>query len=306
MCDYGTGFNGTGMSMITGFTDIHSHGGGGYSFSDSNPEHVQIALDTHRKHGTQIQIASLVTEPIDTLKSQIKRLVPFAENKSIAGIHLEGPYLSSAKCGAHDPKLLREPQLDEIRELVDAGSGYIKMLTIAPELPGALAAIKLLRELGVVVAIGHTNASEVEALRAFEAGATIVTHMYNALPELDHRVGTVTNALLVNPDIYFELILDGVHVNHSAVQLLLNIAPDRIILITDAMSAAGGSDGNYRIGELDVKVSNGVATLLSNGSLAGSTLTMDSAYNRLVNEFKVSPEIAMNAAIDLGKKALGL
>jgi len=133
-----------------------------------------------------------------------------------------------------------------------------------------------------------------------------VTHMYNALPELDHRVGTVTNALLVNPDIYFELILDGVHVNHSAVQLLLNIAPDRIILITDAMSAAGGSDGNYRIGELDVKVSNGVATLLSNGSLAGSTLTMDSAYNRLVNEFKVSPEIAMNAAIDLGKKALGL
>lgn len=292
--------------MITGFTDIHSHGGGGFSFSDPNPGHIAHALKTHLDHGTTTQIASLVTEPLDLLKRQIKNLLPFVEDKSIAGIHLEGPYLSSAKCGAHDPKLLRDPALDEIRELISVGQGHIKMLTIAPELPGALAAIELLRSLGVAVAIGHSDASEIETNRAIEAGASIVTHMFNGLPELNHRTGTITNALLINPDIYFELILDGVHINHSTVELLFKLAPGRIILITDAMSAAGGADGRYKIGDLDVIVSDGVATLASNGSLAGSTLTMDSAYNRLVTEFIITPEAAKSAAIDLGKQALGL
>ena len=180
------------------------------------------------------------------------------------------------------------------------------MVTIAPELPGAIAAIALLRNLGVTVAIGHSNATEAEAISAISAGASVVTHMFNGLPGLDHRGGTITNALLVNPDIFFELILDGVHVTHSAVELLLNLAPGRIILVTDAMAAAGGSDGDYLIGDLAVKVEKGIATLASNGSLAGSTLTMDSAYNRFVNEFKVSPEAAQSAATDLGKRALGI
>jgi N-acetylglucosamine-6-phosphate deacetylase len=292
--------------MTTGFTDIHSHGGGGFSFSDPNPDHVAKALATHRAHGTTTQIASLVTEPLDVLKDQIKNLLPFAIDGSIAGIHLEGPYLSSAKCGAHNPKLLREPNLEEIKELIDAGQGHIRMVTIAPELPGAIAAIALLRNLGVTVAIGHSNATEAEAISAISAGASVVTHMFNGLPGLDHRGGTITNALLVNPNIFFELILDGVHVTHSAVELLLNLAPGRIILITDAMAAAGGSDGDYLIGDLAVKVEKGIATLASNGSLAGSTLTMDSAYSRFVNEFKVSPEAAQSAAIDLGKRALGI
>ena len=292
--------------MISGFTDIHSHGGGGYSFSDQRPENIALALAMHREHGTATQIASLVTEPIEVLKAQIKNLLPFVADKSIAGIHLEGPYLSSAKCGAHDPKLLREPKLDEIKELIEVGEGHIRMVTIAPELFGAVEAIKFLTSMGVTVALGHSNASEAEALRGIESGATVVTHMFTGLPGLDHREGTITNALLVNPDIYFEVILDGVHVNHSAMQLLLSIASDRIILVTDAMAAAGASDGKYKIGELDVLVSSGIATLASTGSLAGSTLTMDLAYNRLVKEFGVSPEIAQSAAIDLGKKALGI
>ena len=292
--------------MISGFTDIHSHGGGGYSFSDQRPENIALALAMHREHGTATQIASLVTEPIEVLKAQIKNLLPFVADKSIAGIHLEGPYLSSAKCGAHDPKLLREPKLDEIKELIEVGEGHIRMVTIAPELFGAVEAIKFLTSIGVTVALGHSNASEAEALRGIDSGATVVTHMFNGLPGLDHREGTITNALLVNPDIYFEVILDGVHVNHSAMQLLLSIASDRIILVTDAMAAAGASDGKYKIGELDVLVSSGIATLASTGSLAGSTLTMDLAYNRLVKEFGVSPEIAQSAAIDLGKKALGI
>jgi len=291
---------------MNGFTDIHSHGAGGYSFSDPISDHILRAIDTHRSHGTTTQIASLVTEPLEVLKEQIKRLIPFVESGDLAGIHLEGPYLSSAKCGAHDPKLLRIPIAYEIQSLLEVGEGHIRMVTIAPELPGALDAISLLRDNGVTVALGHTDANEAVAIEAINRGATVITHMFNALPELNHREGTITNAILTNKDIFLELILDGVHVNNSAVQLLLELAPDRIILITDAMSAAGGPEGHYKIGELDVEVRGGVATLVSNGSLAGSTLTMDAAYNRLVNEFHVSQEIAQNAAITLGKRALGL
>ncbi len=291
---------------MKGFTDIHSHGGGGFSFSDPNPENISKAIATHRAHGTTTQIASLVTEPLEVLTAQIKNLLPFIADKSLAGIHLEGPYLAESKCGAHDPKLLRLPKLDEIRELVDIGQGNIKMVTIAPELPGAIAAIEYLRGVGVTVAIGHSDATEEEANRGIGAGATVVTHMFNGMPALDHRQGTITNAVLVNPDIFFEIILDGVHLNRSAVELLLKLAPDRIILVTDAMAAAGSADGEYKIGELDVRVSDGVAMLASNGSLAGSTLTMDSAYNRLLQEFNVSPTVAKSAAIDLGKRALGL
>lgn len=292
--------------MTLGFTDIHCHGGGGFSFSDPNPDHIEIALGTHRAHGTTTLLASLVTDSIPKLKQQIKNLVAFVENGSIAGIHLEGPYLSAAKCGAHDPQLLRLPALDEVKGLIETGAGHIKMVTIAPELPGAIAAIQYLRKSGVTAAIGHSDASEEVGILAFEAGATIVTHMFNGLPRLNHRAKTITNALLINPDIYFELILDGVHVNRSLVQLLIQVAPGRIILITDAMSAAGATDGNYEIGALQVKVKDGVATLASNGSLAGSTLTMDSAYNRLLTEFGVSSDFARLAAVDLGKQALGL
>jgi N-acetylglucosamine-6-phosphate deacetylase len=170
--------------MNTGFTDIHCHGGGGFSFSDPNPEHVEIALEMHRAHGTTTQIASLVSEAIPTLKQQIRNLTNFVEKGSIAGIHLEGPYLSSAKCGAHDPELLRLPDLDEVKKLIDIGAGHIKMVTIAPELPGAIAAIRYLKKSGVAVAIGHSNASEAIAASAIEAGATVVTHMFNGLPNL--------------------------------------------------------------------------------------------------------------------------
>ena len=292
--------------MTTGFTDIHCHGGGGYSFSDANPEHIQIAIDTHKSHGTTTQIASLVTEPLENLKQQIKNLIPFVESGALAGIHLEGPYLSHAKCGAHDPALLRVPKLDEIKELLEVGSGHIKMLTIAPELPGALETISYLRSVGVTAAVGHSDATFDEAVAGIKAGATVVTHMFNGLPALDHREATITNALLVDPDIYFEIILDGTHVNKSAMDLMLKLAADRIILVTDAMSAAGGKDGRYKIGDLDVNVAGGVATLVSNGSLAGSTLTMNSAHNRLVREHGVSEAIAKSATTELGKKALRL
>jgi len=219
---------------------------------------------------------------------------------------LEGPYLSHAKCGAHDPELLRTPSPHEISELIDLGGGHIKMITIAPELPGAIESISLMVARGVVAALGHSNANYDEARVGIDAGATVVTHMFNGLPELDHRFATITNALLIDPTIHLEVILDGVHVNKSAMQLLINTAKDRTILITDAMAAAGAKDGAYKIGDLDVQVKEGIATLTSNGSLAGSTLTMDKAFARLMNDHGFSHAEAMYNASDLGKKVLNL
>jgi N-acetylglucosamine-6-phosphate deacetylase len=292
--------------MTIGFTDIHCHGGGGFSFSDPDPENIQRAIEVHRAHGTTTQVASLVTEPIEKLKSQIRKLLPFVDSGALAGIHLEGPYLSEAKCGAHDPRLLRLPEIAEIGSLLEVADGKIKMVTIAPELPGAVTAIRFLKNHGITVAIGHSIATYEEAEAAIDAGATVVTHMFNALPALDHRSANISNAVISHPDLYFELILDGIHVNHSAVKLLLTVAPERIILITDAMAAAGSDDGFYTIGELDVQVTGGKATLISNGSLAGSTLTMDSAYTRLVTEFGVTEATAINATKNLGRKVLGI
>jgi N-acetylglucosamine-6-phosphate deacetylase len=291
---------------MTGFTDIHCHGGGGYSFSDSNPEYVQRAINTHRSFGTTIQIASLVTEPLETLKKQIKNLLPFVTNGELAGIHLEGPYLSRAHCGAHNPDFLRYPSLDEIKSLIESGSGAIKMITLAPELPGAMEAIQWLKGNGITVAIGHSQPTYDQGLEVIDSGATLVTHMFNGMPRLDHRQANITNAVLNDSNIFFELILDGIHVHQSMVQLLLAIAPERVILVTDDMSGAGAPDDIYKLGDLDLEVKDGAARLLSNNSLAGSTLTMDMAYRLLLEEFQVDPSIALSAATTLALKLLGI
>jgi N-acetylglucosamine-6-phosphate deacetylase len=295
--------NGT---LIPGFVDIHSHGGGGSSFSTTDVNEIERVIATHRSHGTTTQIASLVTAPIDVLKAQITALTPFVQSGKLAGIHLEGPYLSHEKCGAHDPALLRTPNLNELRGLLNYGDGAISMVTIAPELPNAIAAIEMMVDQGLVVAIGHSNANFDVAKTAMAAGATIVTHFYNAIPALDHRQPNLTSAVLLDDSIILELILDGFHVNTPAVELLLKCAPDRVILVTDAMSAAGSHDGEYQIGALDVIVKDGAARLKSNGLLAGSTLTMDRAFERLISEHNFSLAQASFATSTLPAQALGI
>jgi N-acetylglucosamine-6-phosphate deacetylase len=275
-------------TLIPGFVDTHCHGGGGFSFSSDSESEVEHVIETHRTHGTTTQFASLVSEPLDILETQITRLREFVMAGKIAGIHLEGPYLSPQKCGAHDPLLLRNPVLSEISALIAVGQGTIAMMTIAPELPGAIKAIELLVNSGVVAALGHSNANYEVAQAAIAAGATVITHFYNALPPLDHREPTITSAALLSDALNLELILDGHHVNAPAVDILLRSAPQRIMLVTDAMSAAGSTDGEYRIGELPVIVKDGQARLISNNSLAGSTLTMDLAFNRLMGAHRYS------------------
>ena len=291
--------------LIPGFVDIHCHGGGGNYFGGLTDTEITQVIATHRAGGTVAGLASLVTEPIENLISQIKRLVPFAQRGEIAGIHLEGPYLSHARCGAHDPNLLRTPTLAEVQTLLDAGQGFIKMITIAPELDGALEVIEYLAKSGVIAAIGHSQSDAATAQAAIDRGASVVTHFNNAMPKVIDGPGTMSSAVINELRVSLELILDGEHVSTQIVRDVFEAAPNRIVMVTDAMSAAGSTDGTYKIANLEVIVKDGVARLASNGSLAGSTLTMAKAFNHALNEIGISITEAVHAASTLPALILG-
>ena len=291
--------------LIPGFVDIHCHGGGGKYFASLTDAEISQVIQTHRAGGTVAGLASLVTEPIPNLLQQIKRLVPFAERGEIAGIHLEGPYLSHSRCGAHDPALLRIPTIAEVQELLNAGQGFIKMITIAPELDGALEVIEYLAKSGVIAAIGHSQSDAATAQAAIDRGASVVTHFNNAMPKVVDGPGTMNSAVINELRVSLELILDGEHVATNIVREIFEAAPNRIVMITDAMSAAGSADGTYKIADLEVTVKDSVARLASNGSLAGSTLTMAKAFNHALNEIGVSITEAVHAASTLPALILG-
>jgi len=291
--------------LLPGFVDIHCHGGGGAYFASLTDTEIAQVISTHRAGGTVASLASLVTEPIENLISQIKRLVPFVQRGEIAGIHLEGPYLSHARCGAHNPDLLRTPTIAEVQTLLDAGKGFIKMITIAPELDGALEVIEYLAKSGVIAAIGHSQSDARTAEAAIDRGASVVTHFNNAMPKVIDGPGTMNSAVLSDLRVSLELILDGEHVATNIVRDVFEAAPNRVVLITDAMSAAGSIDGAYKIADLEVTVKDKVARLTSNGSLAGSTLTMAQAFNHALNEIGISITEAVHAASTLPALILG-
>ena len=291
--------------LIPGFVDIHCHGGGGKYFSALTPGEIHSVIETHRGHGTTTLFASLVSEPIETLKAQIQRLKPFVESGQIAGIHLEGPYLSHAKCGAHDPQLLVNPDLAEIKELLQVADGAISMITIAPELPGAIDAIKHLTAAGVTVALGHTAGDFGNAAAGTNAGATVVTHFMNAMDKgLNEH--SFASFVIADERLTVELILDGHHVSFKTAKEIYAAVGDRLIFVSDAMAAAGGTDGDYTIGKLPVIVNNGVARLQTNGSLAGSTLTMDVVFSNSIHELGLSIPEAVAATSTRAAQRIGL
>ena len=259
------------------YIDLHCHGGAGFYFSDPNPRNIQSAIDFHKSNGTSQLLASLVTATIDDLKLQIVRLLPFYQSGEIAGIHLEGPYLARARCGAHNPNLLKAPTVGEVQELIKIGNGAIKMVTIAPELDDALEVITFLSRNNVLAAVGHSDGNYDDALRAVYAGARLVTHFSNAMSKLSDGDKTFATALLHHSELPLELIVDGHHVSRQDIDLIAEVAGNRMIFVTDAMAAAGQPDGGYNIGNLEVVVASGIARLKSNGALAGSTLTMQGA-----------------------------
>ncbi|MGW0574628.1 N-acetylglucosamine-6-phosphate deacetylase [Streptomyces sp. NPDC002920] len=268
--------------LLPGFVDIHNHGGGGASFSGTADD-IETAIRTHRAHGTTTLVASTVTDDMDILVRQAGLLSEFAEQGDLAGIHFEGPFISPCRKGAHSEALLRDPDPAEVRKLVDAARGWAKMVTLATELPGGLDSVRLLVELGVIAAVGHTDATYEQTVQAVDAGATVATHLFNAMPVLGHRSPGPIAALLEDERVTVELINDGTHLHPAALELAFRHAgADRVAFITDAMGAAGVGDGRYLVGPLEVEVCEGVARLVEGGSIAGSTLTLDRAFKRAV------------------------
>ncbi|MFI8486150.1 N-acetylglucosamine-6-phosphate deacetylase [Streptomyces rubrogriseus] len=269
--------------VVPGFVDIHNHGGGGASFAGGTAEEILVGVETHRRHGTTTVVASAVTGELDFLARHAGMLAELAQQGDIVGIHFEGPFISPCRKGAHDEQLLRDPDPAEVRKLVDAAHGHAKMMTLATELPGGLDSVRLLVEHGVIAAVGHTDATYEQTVQAIDAGATVATHLFNAMPPVGHRAPGPITALLEDERITVELINDGTHLHPAALQLAFHHAgAARVAFITDAMDAAGFGDGRYRLGPLDVEVTDGVARLVEGGSIAGSTLTLDRAFKRAV------------------------
>jgi len=285
----------TGHYLIPGFVDLHNHGGGGASFSGT-PDDIRTALHTHRAHGTTTLVASTVTDDMDVLVRQAGVLSELAEDGEIAGIHFEGPFISPCRKGAHSEALLRHPDPADVRKLIDAARGQARMVTLATELPGGIDSVRLLTEHGVIAAIGHTDATYEQTKEAIDAGATVATHLFNAMPPLGHRAPGPVAALLEDPRVTVELINDGTHLHPAALELAFRLAgPARVAFVTDAMDAAGGGDGTYQLGPLEVEVTDGVARLAEGGAIAGSTLTLDRAFKRAVTVDNISVEDAVQA-----------
>ena len=255
---------------------MHNHGGGGASFTSGTAEDVLTGIRTHREHGTTTLVASTVTGDMDFLAHQAGLLSELVEQGDLAGIHFEGPFISPCRKGAHSEELLRDPDPAEVRKLIDAARGTARMVTLATELPGGIDSVRLLAEHGVIAAIGHTDATYEQTVEAIDAGATVATHLFNAMPGLGHRAPGPIAALLEDERITVELINDGTHLHPAALELAFHRAgAARVAFITDAMDAAGFGDGRYQLGPLEVEVRDGVARLVEGGSIAGSTLTLD-------------------------------
>jgi N-acetylglucosamine-6-phosphate deacetylase len=288
--------DGTGHVLSPGLLDIHNHGGAGASYGEGS-DAIRTARRLHCQHGTTRQLLSLVTAAPDVLISQIR--VAAAETRrdpTILGIHLEGPFLARQYRGAHDPALLRDPDPDLVERLLDAADGTLRQVTMAPERAHFAESARILRGAGVVVAVGHTAATLEQAQAAIEAGATLLTHTFNAMPGVHHRAPGPVLAFIENPGSWLEVINDGVHVRSEVIRMLCQLAPGRVALVTDAMAAAGAADGRYRLGNLDVDVAKGVARVTGGDTIAGSTITLDVAVARAVQDVGLTPLEAIEAA----------
>ncbi|MFJ4920937.1 N-acetylglucosamine-6-phosphate deacetylase [Streptomyces sp. NPDC088725] len=293
--------------VVPGFVDMHNHGGGGASFTSGSVDDVLKGVRTHREHGATTVVASLVTGETDFLARRAGVLSELVEQGDLAGIHFEGPFISPCRKGAHSEALLRDPDPAEVRKLIDAARGTARMVTLATERPGGIESVRLLAERGVIAAIGHTDATYEQTVEAIDAGATVATHLFNAMPPIGHRDPGPITALLEDERITVELINDGTHLHAAALQLAFHHAgAERVAFITDAMDAAGFGDGLYQLGPLGVEVKDGVARLVEGGAIAGSTLTLDTAFHRAATVDRLPVEDIVRAISVNPAKLLGL
>jgi len=283
---------------------VHQHGGGGGSYGH-RPSDAAEVVHFHRMHGTTTSMASLVSAPLDALEAQLAGLAPLVRSGLLAGVHLEGPWLSPQRAGAHAPTALRLPDRADIDRLLAAGDGAVRMVTLAPELPGGLAAVSQLAGAGVVVALGHTDATYEQTREALRRGARAGTHLFNAMRPVHHREPGPVVALLES-DAVVELIADGVHLHPAVLAASARaLGPDRTMLVTDAMAGAGMPDGSYSLGDRDVTVSDGVARK-ADGTIAGSTATLAGALRFAVTVAGIPLQAAVGAATSVPAQLFGL
>ena len=283
-----------GQWLLPGFVDIHVHGGGGTSFTEGTSDDARSAAEFHLRHGSTTLLASLVTAPLAGLETQTAMLARLADEGVIAGLHLEGPFLSPARRGAQDARHMLAPDAAVFDRLHAAAGGKLKVLTLARELPGAIRMVQAAARAGVTAAIGHTDATAEVTSAAIDAGATHATHLFNGMRPPHHREPGAAGALLDRDEVTCEVIADGVHLHDMTIRLAARAAgPGRLVLITDATAAAGMPDGSYRLGSVRVTVAGGVARLADEpgqawvpgragdigdavqaGAIVGSTATM--------------------------------
>lgn len=291
--------------LTPGFIDLHVHGGGGATHDDG-AEAIATARAAHRRHGTTRSVISLVTASVDDLAARTAMIADVAEaDPTVLGSHLEGPFLVPERKGAHTESLLRAPDAAAVDRLLEAGRGTVRQITLAPEREGALDAIRRLRAAGAIAAVGHTSADAEITRRAFDAGATLLTHTFNAMPGIHHREPGPIPVAIADERVTLELIADGVHVHPDVMRMLFAAAPDRVVLVTDAMGAAGSADGAYELGGLAVTVTDGVARLTEGGAIAGSTLTQDAALRTMVHRCAIPLPAAVAALTRIPARVLG-
>jgi N-acetylglucosamine-6-phosphate deacetylase len=299
-----------GRLVVPGFIDMHVHGGGGAA-AGADPDEVVRLAAFHRGHGTTRTVVSLVTGPVDGLRAAVATIAGLVEagptaDANIVGSHLEGPFISPRRRGAHDPRYLLQPDPATLGRLLDAGGGTVRMVTVAPELPGALDLVRQVVAAGAIAAVGHTDATYDQAAAAVDAGATVATHLFNAMSGVHHREPGAALAALDRPEVVCELINDGVHLHDGMVRLGFAAAgAGRVALVTDAITAAGMPDGPYRLGTLDVEVTGGVARLAGGTVIAGSTLTMAGSFRRTA-ACGIPLAVVAEAAAATPARALGL
>ena len=287
-----TDYVASGMTVVPGFVDVHIHGAGGHDVMEATPAALDCITSTVARHGTTSILATTVTAPVDETCKSLEGIAQYIrsheqqENTGLAaeilGIHLEGPFISKARRGVHPPDSIARPSVEILDKFRVASDGLIRILTVAPEIPGALELITAAVNNGIVAAIGHTDADYEQTRAAIQAGARHAVHFYNAMRPFSHRDPGVIGAILTEPDVTAEIIADGIHVAGPAIQVLLGTKGfDTVLLASDATAATGMRDGNFRLGNIEVTVKDGVCRN-SEGKLAGSTLTLDRALRYIV------------------------
>jgi len=299
-------------TAVPGFIDVHIHGAGGHDVMEGTPEAFRSITRKVAEHGTTSLVATTVTASADDTVRAVEGITGYIARQhqteepraEILGIHFEGPFISKERRGVHPPQWIQLPSAQTLGRFLKAAAGNARILTIAPELLGAAPCIDAAREAGLVVSMGHTDATYEQARAAMARGARNATHVYNAMRPFSHRDPGVIGAVLTSPDVNAELIADGVHVEEAAMKLLLLAkGATRVILVSDGLSATGMPDGKYTLGEMEVTVTGGVCRN-AEGVLAGSTLTLDRALRNIVGLGIALPDavrmVTLNPAAMLG------